>query len=83
MNIIAIMASRRLPPKTSRSKNWKRRCSAVFPGPFAAKQRRPAAVFIEHNLRICGVIFDRDEYSVDPGSDINQLTEYLLSVRLY
>lgn len=33
--------------------------------------------FIEHNPRICGVIFDWDEYSVDLCSDINQLNEYL------
>ena len=33
--------------------------------------------FIEHNPRICGVIFDWDEYSVDLCSDINCLNEYL------
>ena len=33
--------------------------------------------FIEHNPRICGVIFDWDEYSLDLCSDINQLNEYL------
>ena len=33
--------------------------------------------FIEHNPRICGVIFDWDEYSVDLCSDINRLNEYL------
>jgi lysine decarboxylase len=32
--------------------------------------------FIEHNPRICGVIFDWDEYSLDLCSDINQLNEY-------
>lgn len=33
--------------------------------------------FIEHNPRICGVIFDWDEYSLELCSDINQLNEYL------
>jgi lysine decarboxylase len=33
--------------------------------------------FIEHNPRICGVIFDWDEYNADLCSDINQLNEYL------
>lgn len=33
--------------------------------------------FIEHNPRICGVIFDWDEYSLDLCSEINQLNEYL------
>lgn len=33
--------------------------------------------FIEHNPRICGVIFDWDEYTLDLCSDINQLNEYL------
>ena len=33
--------------------------------------------FIEHNPRICGVIFDWDEYSVDLCGEINQLNEYL------
>ncbi|MGE9553467.1 lysine decarboxylase LdcC [Erwinia amylovora] len=32
---------------------------------------------IEHNPRICGVIFDWDEYSFDLCSEINQLNEYL------
>lgn len=32
---------------------------------------------IEHNPRICGVIFDWDEYSLDLCSEINQLNEYL------
>ncbi len=33
--------------------------------------------FIEHNPRICGVIFDWDEYDLELCSDINQLNEYL------
>ncbi|CCK12313.1 Lysine decarboxylase, inducible [Cronobacter sakazakii 680] len=33
--------------------------------------------FIEHNPRICGVIFDWDEYSLDLCCEINQLNEYL------
>ncbi|HBV38238.1 MAG TPA: lysine decarboxylase LdcC, partial [Erwinia sp.] len=32
---------------------------------------------IEHNPRICGVIFDWDEHGVDLCSEINQLNEYL------
>jgi lysine decarboxylase len=32
---------------------------------------------IEHNPRICGVIFDWDEYDLELCSDINQLNEYL------
>lgn len=32
---------------------------------------------IEHNPRICGVIFDWDEYSLDLCSEINALNEYL------
>ena len=41
--------------------------------------------FIEHNPRICGVIFDWDEYSLDLCSDINQLlaagyTYYIMSL---
>ncbi|MEM6162207.1 lysine decarboxylase LdcC [Erwinia sp. P6884] len=32
---------------------------------------------IEHNPRICGVIFDWDEYSLDLCSEINLLNEYL------
>ncbi|MCE0813766.1 lysine decarboxylase LdcC [Buttiauxella sp. S04-F03] len=32
---------------------------------------------IEHNPRICGVIFDWDEYSLDLCSEINELNEYL------
>lgn len=33
--------------------------------------------FIEHNPRICGVIFDWDEYDMELCSDINKLNEYL------
>ena len=33
--------------------------------------------FIEHNPRICGVIFDWDEYDLELCSDINKLNEYL------
>ncbi len=33
--------------------------------------------FIEHNPRICGVIFDWDEYDLELCSDINRLNEYL------
>lgn len=32
---------------------------------------------IEHNPRVCGVVFDWDEYSLDLCSEINQLNEYL------
>ncbi len=32
---------------------------------------------IEHNPRICGVVFDWDEYSLDLCSEINQLNEFL------
>lgn len=32
---------------------------------------------IEHNPRICGVVFDWDEYSLDLCSEINELNEYL------
>ncbi|RWR00438.1 lysine decarboxylase LdcC [[Pantoea] beijingensis] len=32
---------------------------------------------IEHNPRICGVVFDWDEYSLDLCCEINQLNEYL------
>lgn len=32
---------------------------------------------IEHNPRICGVIFDWDEHGFDLCSEINQLNEYL------
>ena len=32
---------------------------------------------IEHNPRICGVVFDWDDYSLALCSDINQLNEYL------
>ena len=32
---------------------------------------------VEHNPRICGVVFDWDEYSLDLCSEINQLNEYL------
>lgn len=32
---------------------------------------------IEHNPRICGVIFDWDEYSLELCHEINQLNEYL------
>ncbi|WP_058912353.1 lysine decarboxylase LdcC [Entomohabitans teleogrylli] len=32
---------------------------------------------IEHNPRICGVVFDWDEYTLDLCSEINQLNEYL------
>ncbi|MCQ4967011.1 lysine decarboxylase LdcC [Atlantibacter hermannii] len=32
---------------------------------------------IEHNPRICGVIFDWDEYGIELCSDINDLNEYL------
>ena len=32
---------------------------------------------IEHNPRVCGVIFDWDEYSLDLCCEINQLNEYL------
>ena len=39
--------------------------------------------FIEHNPRICGVIFDWDEYSVDLCSDINQLNEYAAVQHLF
>lgn len=33
--------------------------------------------FIEHNPRICGVIFDWDEYDMELCSEINRLNEYL------
>lgn len=32
---------------------------------------------VEHNPRICGVVFDWDEYSLDLCREINQLNEYL------
>ncbi len=32
---------------------------------------------IEHNPRICGVIFDWDEYDLELCSEINKLNEYL------
>lgn len=32
---------------------------------------------IEHNPRICGVVFDWDEHGIELCSDINQLNEYL------
>ena len=76
MNIIAIMASRRLPQRRADQRTGS---GAAAPGFQTIWPQNSADLlqFIEHNPRICGVIFDWDEYSVDLCSDINQLNEYL------
>jgi len=45
--------------------------------PIYPKDANDLVKLIEHNPRICGVIFDWDEYSLDLCSEINQLNEYL------
>ncbi|STT52655.1 Lysine decarboxylase 2, constitutive [Klebsiella pneumoniae] len=69
-------ASRRLPQRRADQRTGSGAAAPGLPDHLAAKQRR-LLQFIEHNPRICGVIFDWDEYSVDLCSDINQLNEYL------
>ncbi len=68
VNIIAIMASRRLPQdepiKELEAALQRQGFQTIWP-----QNSADLLQFIEHNPRICGVIFDWDEYSVDLCSD--------------
>ncbi len=70
------MGPRRLPQRRADQRTGS---GAAAPGLQTITPQNSADLlqFIEHNPRICGVIFDWDEYSVDLCSDINQLNEYL------
>lgn len=77
MNIIAIMGPHGVyhkdePIKELEAALQRRGFQTIWP-----QNSADLLQFIEHNPRICGVIFDWDEYSVDLCSDINQLNEYL------
>ncbi len=77
VNIIAIMgASRRLPQRRADQRTGSGAAAQGFQTIWP-QNSADLLQFIEHNPRICGVIFDWDEYSVDLCSDINQLNEYL------
>ncbi len=77
MNIIAIMGSHGVfykdePIKELESALEIQGFKIIFPQNSADLLK-----LIEHNPRICGVIFDWDEYGIDLCSDISQLNEYL------
>ncbi|EOU1295651.1 lysine decarboxylase LdcC [Cronobacter sakazakii] len=77
MNIIAIMGPHGVfykdePMKELQAALQQQGFQLIWP-----KNSNDLLKFIEHNPRICGVIFDWDEYSLDLCCEINQLNEYL------
>ncbi|OON39870.1 lysine decarboxylase LdcC [Izhakiella australiensis] len=77
MNILAIMGPHQAYYKDEPIRELD---SALQVQGFQTIYPRDAAdllALIEHNPRVCGVIFDWDEYSLDLCSEINQLNEYL------
>ncbi|ECJ2546167.1 lysine decarboxylase LdcC [Salmonella enterica subsp. arizonae] len=77
MNIIAIMGPHGVYYKDEPIKELERALQSLGFQIIWPQNSVDLLKFIEHNPRICGVIFDWDEYSLDLCSDINQLNEYL------
>jgi len=77
VNIIAVMGSYGVFYKDQPLKEL---CAALEQGGFQLiypTSNTDLIKLIEHNPRICGVIFDWDEYSLELCSEINALNEYL------
>ena len=77
MNIIAIMGPHGVFYKDEPIKELEKALQAQGFQIIWPQNSSDLLKFIEHNPRICGVIFDWDEYTLDLCSDINQLNEYL------
>lgn len=77
MNIIAIMGPHGVYYKDEPIKELERALQSLGFQIIWPQNSVDLLKFIEHNPRICGVIFDWDEYSLDLCSEINQLNEYL------
>ncbi|MBP2169898.1 lysine decarboxylase [Erwinia toletana] len=77
MNIIAIMGPHDVFYKDQPIRELDAALSAQGFQLIYPKNADDLVKLIEHNSRICGVIFDWDEYSLDLCSEINQLNEYL------
>lgn len=77
MNIIAIMGPHGVFYKDEPIKELEQALQAQGFHIIWPRNSTDLLKFIEHNPRICGVIFDWDEYSLDLCSEINQLNEYL------
>ncbi|QHM76588.1 Constitutive lysine decarboxylase [Mixta theicola] len=77
MNIIAIMGPHNAFYKDEPMRQLHQALIAEGFEPIYPKDANDLVKLIEHNPRICGVIFDWDEYSLDLCSEINQLNEYL------
>lgn len=77
MNIIAIMGPHGVYYKDEPIKELERALQSTGFQIIWPQNSVDLLKFIEHNPRICGVIFDWDEYSLDLCSEINQLNEYL------
>ncbi|WP_455427012.1 lysine decarboxylase LdcC [Dryocola sp. LX212] len=77
MNIIAIMGPQGVFYKDEPIKELHQELEKQGFQPIYPTNSTDLLKLIEHNPRICGVIFDWDEYSLDLCSDINLLNEYL------
>ncbi|QHM69895.1 lysine decarboxylase LdcC [Mixta intestinalis] len=77
MNILAIMGPHNAFYKDEPMRQLHQALIAQGFEPIYPKDANDLVKLIEHNPRICGVIFDWDEYSLDLCSEINQLNEYL------
>ncbi|MDU4941514.1 MAG: lysine decarboxylase LdcC [Mixta calida] len=77
MNIIAIMGPHNAFYKDEPMRQLHQALINQGFEPIYPKDANDLVKLIEHNPRICGVIFDWDEYSLDLCSEINQLNEYL------
>ncbi|AIX74760.1 lysine decarboxylase [Pantoea sp. PSNIH4] len=77
MNIIAIMGPHNAFYKDEPMRQLHQALINQGLEPIYPKDANDLVKLIEHNPRICGVIFDWDEYSLDLCSEINQLNEYL------
>lgn len=77
MNIIAIMGPHGVFYKDEPTKELEQALKARGYQLIWPQNSADLLKFIEHNPRICGVIFDWDEYDMELCSDINKLNEYL------
>jgi lysine decarboxylase len=77
LNILAIMGPHNAFYKDEPMRQLHQALIAQGFEPIYPKDANDLVKLIEHNPRICGVIFDWDEYSLDLCSEINQLNEYL------
>ncbi|MFC0141961.1 Orn/Lys/Arg decarboxylase N-terminal domain-containing protein [Erwinia mallotivora] len=77
MNIIAIMGPHNAFHKDEPIRELDQALQLKGFQTICPKDANDLLKLIEHNPRICGAIFDWDEYSLDLCSEINQLNEYL------